>query len=291
MPAPPASEPEVPVASVVLVATPIGNLGDVSIRARRTLEEATHIYCEDTRRTRALLSALDIRAGGRLIALHEHNERERADEVIARVRAGEVVAVVSDAGTPALSDPGERLVARCVVEGVAVSIVPGANAATAALVLSGLSTQRFCVEGFVPRKEGERGRLFEEWVRERRTIVAYESPQRIVATLSALAELMPSRRCCIARELTKVHEELVRGRLDEVAGTFAARSEIRGEIVLVLEGAALESVDDDAIARALDEALDAGLSVRDAVDQVASDLVVARRRVYELALGRSGVRE
>jgi 16S rRNA (cytidine1402-2'-O)-methyltransferase len=269
---------------LVLVATPLGNLGDLSRRALELFRDADVIYCEDTRHSRVLFSANDIPTGGRLQSLHEHNEAAQSEQIVARVGAGELVVLISDAGTPGISDPGGRAVAAVIAAGLAVTSAPGPSAVIAALSISGLPSERFVMEGFLPRKGGERQLLYKMWAREERTIVFYESPQRVASVLSELAEHFPDRRVAIARELTKLHEEVVRGALDEVAALFATR-EVVGEIVVVLDGQSqVIQVDDDTVRAALEEQWNDGATTRDAVDYVAEALGVARRDVYQLAL-------
>ena len=269
---------------LVLVATPIGNLGDLSPRARETLDGADVICCEDTRRTRQLLTYAGI-TGKELLSVHGHNEQPRIAEVVAHLKAGRTVALVSDAGMPALSDPGARTVAAAAGAGAEVTVVPGPNAALAALVVSGLPTDRFCFEGFLPRRGPERRRRIAALAEERRTALVHETAPRLAATLADLAaECGLARQVVVARELTKLHEELWRGRLGDAVEEFAAR-EVRGEIVLVLEGAAApaEASDEDVLA-AVRHHLDAGATLRDAASGAAADLGVHRRRAYELAL-------
>lgn len=219
---------------LVLVATPIGNLGDLSPRAVAALEAADVVCCEDTRRTRALLAAAAVPARGRLVAVHEHNESARTAQVLDWVRAGRDVAVVTDAGMPAISDPGARLVAAVAAEGLPVTVVPGPSAVLAALVVSGLPTERFCVEGFLPRKGPERRRRLAALATEERTALVLEAPGRVAATLIELAgALGAARPAAVARELTKVHEEVVRGTAAELATRYA-ESPPRGEVVLVI---------------------------------------------------------
>jgi 16S rRNA (cytidine1402-2'-O)-methyltransferase len=269
---------------LVLVATPLGNLGDLSARAIELFRTANVIYCEDTRHSRVLFSVNDIPAGGRLESLHEHNEVAQSAHIVERVRAGELVVLISDAGTPGISDPGSRAVEAVVAAGLRVSTAPGPSAVVAALTVSGLSTDRFVMEGFVPRKAGERAERYGEWAREARTIVFYESPQRVTATLAELATVLPDRRVAIVRELTKIHEEVIRGTVAEVAQALGDR-DVLGEIVVVLEGAPEPArVDDVVIVAALEEQWDDGATTRDAVDFVANALEVARRDVYQLAL-------
>ena len=271
---------------LVLVGTPIGNLGDLSPRAVEALAGADTVVCEDTRRTGRLLAAAGVKAR-RLVAAHEHNEAAAAASVLDLLRAGETVAVVTDAGMPGVSDPGERLVAAAVGAGFEVRVVPGPTAAVAALVASGLPAGRFAFEGFLPRRGSDRTERLAAVAAERRTVVLYEAPHRLARTLADLvAACGGERRVAIGRELTKLHEELWRGTL---AGAVARVEEIepRGEHVLVLEGAPPRApVGDDALRAALDERLAAGRSTRDAVAEVAAVHGVPKRRVYALATGR-----
>ena len=281
--------------SLVLVATPIGNLGDLSPRAAETLRSADLVCCEDTRRTRALLSAAGIPAGGRLRSLHAHNEAQRVPELLAAMSGGRKVAVVSDAGTPAVSDPGARLVKAALDAGLEVTTVPGPSAALAALVVSGLPTDRFCVEGFLPRSGAGRRRRLDSVVSDPRTTVVFESPQRLASTLAEVAARAPGRALAVCRELTKLHEEVWRGTASTAADLFARRP-VRGEVVVVVEGssgasaeaalgsAARREPSDDELARAVAARLGSGRSVRDTADDVADDLGVGRRRAYRAAL-------
>jgi 16S rRNA (cytidine1402-2'-O)-methyltransferase len=275
---------------LVLVATPIGNLGDLSPRAHEVLATADLICCEDTRRTRALLSASGITAkgahGDRLLSLHGHNEASRLERVAAAVAGGATVAVVSDAGTPGISDPGAWLAAQLGAVGETVSTVPGPSSVLGALVVSGLPADRFCVEGFLPRKGPERRRRIGALMGDARTTVVLEAPSRVAATLAELAALDPARPAAVVRELTKLHEEVWRGTLGEAAPAFAAR-EVRGEVVLVIGGAppgapAGEDEVEDAVRAALAEDPSAG--PRQVAELVAASLGVPRRRAYEAAL-------
>ncbi|MHB8379943.1 MAG: 16S rRNA (cytidine(1402)-2'-O)-methyltransferase [Acidimicrobiales bacterium] len=275
---------EVKTGQLVLVATPLGNLGDLSRRALELFAAADVVYCEDTRHSRTLFSAHNIALRGRLHALHQHNEAAQCAQIVARVGAGELVLLISDAGTPGISDPGSRVVAAVADAGLLVTTAPGPSAVVAALTISGLSTDRFVMEGFLPRKAGEREKLYELWARENRTVVFYESPQRVKAVVRELADLFPSRRAAIAREMTKLHEEVLRGTLAELAAVLGLR-DVVGEIVVVLEGVSLTPhVDDDVVRAALVEQFNDGASTRDAVDFVAQLLGVARREVYQHAL-------
>ena len=275
---------EVVFGELVVVATPIGNLGDISRRALELLTSADVVYCEDTRHSRTLFSAHGIPVKGRLHSLHEHNEVSQCEDIVARVREGQVVVLISDAGTPGISDPGSRVVAAVAEAGLRVTTAPGPAAVIAALTISGLATDRFVMEGFVGRKVGERELLFRQWIHEPRTIVFYESPQRLSTTLNELSVHFADRRVAVVREITKFHEEVVRGTVREVADIFGAR-DVLGEIVVVLAGApAALVVDDETVRAALVDQMASGLSVRDAVSYVADTLGVAHRSAYQLAL-------
>lgn len=270
---------------LVLVGTPIGNLGDLSPRAASALAEADTIACEDTRRARALLSHLGLPAGGRLLAVHDHNESAAVRSVLERLDRAEMVVLVTDAGMPGISDPGQRVVAAATAAGHATEVVPGPSAAFAGLVVSGLATARFCVEGFLPRKGSARARRLAELAAEPRTTVVFEAPHRVRQTLADLAgALGPARRVAVARELTKVHEEVWRGSLAGAVEHLAAR-EPRGEYVVVVDGAPPAGpVGDDEIEAALRLRLEAGADKRSAIAEVTADLGVSRRRVYSAAL-------
>jgi len=268
---------------LVLVGTPIGNLEDMSPRASAALAEADVVACEDTRRTGRLLQRFGVRAPS-LRVVNEHTEADATVALLARLAAGDTVALVSDAGMPAISDPGERLVAAAVEAGYPVEVVPGPSACLGALVLSGLPTGRFVFEGFLPRKGSGRVERLAEVASERRTVVLYEAPHRVARTLADLIGVCgEQRRVVLARELTKLHEEVFRGTLVEASARIE-ETEPRGEFVIVLDGApAAEEATDDDVLGALDRYRAAGASTRDAVADVAHDLGVARRRVYELA--------
>jgi 16S rRNA (cytidine1402-2'-O)-methyltransferase len=269
--------------TLVLVATPIGNLGDLAPRAVEELAAADVVCCEDTRRTGRLLQHAGVRAR-ELLVVNDHTEAAASVAVLRRLAAGARVALVSDAGMPGISDPGERLVAAATAAGHAVLVVPGPSAAIAALVASGLPTSRFVFEGFLPRKGAAREDRLRALATEQRTIVCYEAPHRIARTLADLAAVLgPGRRVAVARELTKLHEEIWRGTLAD-ACTWAA-GEVRGELVVVIDGAPdSPPATDDAILDALRAELAAGSSVKDAAAMVAEALGAGRRSVYELAL-------
>jgi 16S rRNA (cytidine1402-2'-O)-methyltransferase len=212
---------------LVVCPTPIGNLEDVTLRVLSALRDADVLACEDTRRTRVLLDRYGVKA--KLVSYHEHNERERAAELVRAMRDGAVVALVSDAGMPLVSDPGFVLVQACIAAGLAVEVLPGPSAAVAALVASGLPADRWRFEGFLPRKQSELREVFDS----PETVVAFESPRRVAKTLQALAAADPERPVAVCRELTKLHEEIVRGPASELAGRFQDAPP-RGEVVLVL---------------------------------------------------------
>jgi 16S rRNA (cytidine1402-2'-O)-methyltransferase len=272
--------------SLVLVATPIGNLGDMSERAIETLRTADVVACEDTRHTRKLLNHFNL-TDVNVISVHEHNERERAAEVVERVRNGQTVALVTDAGMPAISDPGQVVVMAMAAESLPVSVVPGPSAVVAALAVSGLDTSRFCFDGFLPRKGKARNEALDEIVARQLTTVIYESPHRVLATVSDLAKVCgPGRMVALVRELTKIHEEVWRGSVEDLVEHLSLRNEIKGECVLVisgLESKAESGTADTEVEAALGRALDAGLSKKDAVAAVAAVLGVAKNRVYEVA--------
>lgn len=271
--------------ALVLVATPIGNLGDLSPRAVAALRDADVIAAEDTRRTRALCTAAGVPAGGRLRALHAHNERREAGRVVDDVRAGRRVVYVTDAGMPGISDPGERLVRACLDAGLAVEVVPGPSAALHALVVSGLPTGRFAVEGFLPRKGPERAARLAVVAREERTVVLFEAPNRVAATLGDLAAACgPDRRVAVARELTKLHEEVWRGPVAEAAARAAATTPIGEHVLVVAPAPAGAAVSDAEVEAAVRVELASGASVRDAASAVSESLGVARRRAYDAAI-------
>ena len=268
-----------------LVATPIGNLGDLPPRAIEVLARAALVCCEDTRRTGRLLQHAGVRAA-RLAVANEHTEAARIADVLGVLGDGGDVAVVSDAGTPGVSDPGERLTRAALDAGYAVSAVPGPVAAVTALVISGLPTSRYVFEGFLPRSGRDRSARLTDLAAERRTVVLYEAPHRIVRTLTDLAAACGrDRRVAVCRELTKLYEEVLRGPLAEVADRIG---DPRGEYVVVLDGApapAPAAVDDTAIRAALTAELARGASRKDAAAAVAERLAIPKKHAYTLAAG------
>jgi 16S rRNA (cytidine1402-2'-O)-methyltransferase len=259
---------------LIICPTPIGNLEDVTLRVLAALREAEIVACEDTRRSRVLLDRYGV--GGRLVSYHEHNERARAAELVSQMREGAVVALVSDAGTPLVSDPGFVLVQACVAAGLAVEVLPGPSAALAALVASALPADRWRFTGFLPRKR----RALEQAFSSPETLVAFESPRRVAASLQVLAELDPDRPVAVCRELTKIHEEIVRGTAAELAARYAGDPP-KGEVALVVGGA--PSVQDE-IGPALDalrRLVAAGAKPRPAASVVSELTGVAANRLYK----------
>ncbi len=267
---------------IVLAATPIGNLGDASARLVEALSNAETVAAEDTRTAIHLMRALGIENRPRLIALHEHNEREKAAEVAEMGRDADVI-VLTDAGMPAISDPGFPLVEAAAALGVTVTAIPGPSAVLTALAVSGLPTDRFTFEGFLPRKQGDRRRILRALVDERRTMVFFESPHRLAESLDDLAqELGADRRAVVCRELTKLHEEVRRGTAAELAA-WAAEG-VRGEICIVVEGAPEREVDlDQGVAQVL-AAVEAGDRLKDAAAEVAAVTGLSKRDLYQGAL-------
>lgn len=271
---------------LIIAATPIGNLGDASQRLRDTLGAADAIAAEDTRHTAQLLRLLGIETRPELIALHDHNERERAASLVERAETEDIV-LVSDAGMPTVSDPGFRVVQLAAERGVLVTAVPGPSAVLTALALSGLPTDRFAFEGFLPRKPGERARALAPLASERRTLVFFEAPTRLADTLDALAEAFGADRlAAVCRELTKLHEEVRRGPLAELAAWAA--DGVRGEIVVVVGGAPETAV---SAADALDEVqrrVESGDRLKDAAREVAAATGLSSRELYAAALAARG---
>jgi len=259
---------------LVVCPTPIGNLEDVTLRVLAALRSADVVACEDTRRTRVLLERHGVTA--RTVSYHEHNEAARANELVARMQAGETVALVSDAGMPLVSDPGFLLVRACVAAGLEVEVLPGPSAVLAALVASALPATTWRFVGFLPRKAGELRQLFSAV----ETIVAFESPGRVGASLAVLAEVDPDRPAAVCRELTKVHEEVVRGLAGELAERYAAAAP-RGEVVLVIGGADAAAADEARAAEALAALVDAGARARPAAQVVARLTGVSANALYK----------
>jgi 16S rRNA (cytidine1402-2'-O)-methyltransferase len=282
-----ASVPASPLsAGLYIVATPIGNLGDVTLRALAMLAGADAILAEDTRVSRTLLARYGIETP--LSPYHEHNAAEARPRALKRIAGGEALALISDAGTPLISDPGYRLVVEAVAQGLPVTAAPGPSAALAALCLAGLPTDRFYFEGFLPPKRAARRERINALAAAPGTLIFYEAPGRVAETLADLALELGPRRAAVARELTKLHEEVRRGALDKLAAEYSAGEAPRGEIVIVVGAAeARAPISEDALDRDVIEAL-ATLSVKDAAAAVAAKHGLPRRRVYARALALAG---
>ena len=270
-------------AALTLVATPIGNLSDFSSRALETLEESDVVACEDTRRTGLFLKHFGIK-GTKMLRVDSHTEDQASAEIIEHLSQGLAVSMVTDAGMPSISDPGERLVRKVIESGYEVTVVPGPTAPISALVVSGFSTQRWCMEGFLPRKGESRSKRIKEVADEDRTVILFESPNRLASTLEDLREECGNnRQVAIARELTKMHEEIFRGSLEE--SLRWSQKTIKGEIVIVLEAdTSTSEIEDKRLESVLREILENGASTKDAAEEASRRLNVSRRRAYSTAL-------
>lgn len=268
--------------TLYIVATPIGNLEDITLRALRVLKEASLIACEDTRQTRKLLDHFGIAKPA--VSYHDFNEAARAAELVERLKRGENIALVSDAGTPLISDPGYRLVQAAVAAGIPVTPIPGPSAVMGALSAAGLATDSFRFGGFLPPKSSQRRKTLEEQKRENCTLVFYEAPHRILETLEDIAAVMPARPVVIARELTKMHEEFLRGTAAELHAALAARPSVKGEITLLIGKAETPETDDTPIEEAIAALEAAGVARMDAIKQVAKARGLSKREVYKSTL-------
>jgi 16S rRNA (cytidine1402-2'-O)-methyltransferase len=267
---------------LIVCPTPIGNLDDITIRVRDALVAADWIACEDTRRTGGLLDKLGIRPAPPLVSNHEGNEAARATELAQKIERGDIVALVSDAGMPGISDPGYRLIRRCLERALDVTVLPGPSVVPVALVASGLPTDRWRFEGFLPKRSGEMERV----LRSAETVVAFESPRRVGESLGALAAIAPDRPAAVCRELTKMHEEVARGSLAELARRF--RGDVKGEIVLVIGPAAAEDHDRDVgfAVDALRHLVQSGARPRAAASVVAALTGTRANDLYRALTGR-----
>jgi 16S rRNA (cytidine1402-2'-O)-methyltransferase len=269
-----------------IVATPIGNLGDLSERARQTLADVDLVVAEDTRRTGRLLAAFGVEAS--LRSMFDGNERERTPGVVRDLIAGRSVALVSDGGMPLVSDPGYRLVRACIEEGIDVRVVPGPSAALAALVVSGLPTDRFVFEGFLPRASGQRRTRLAAIAQDPRTLVLFEAPRRVAGLLRDIALELGDRRVAVCRELTKLHEQVLRGSVTEVLEELGEQP-VRGEVVVVLEGNRVGApVDLDAAVAEARALMDGGTRKRDAARRVAAHSGVPANAIYRELVGETG---
>jgi 16S rRNA (cytidine1402-2'-O)-methyltransferase len=277
--------------TLYLVSTPIGNLEDITHRAVRLLGEVDVIACEDTRHTKKLLNHYGINT--RTVSYHEHNERERAIELLERLRRGSDVAIVTDAGTPAISDPGFRLARIAIENDIRVVPVPGASALITALVASGMPTDEFFFGGFLPARSGARRTRLSELRSIPATLIFYEGPHRIAATLKDAREILGERKAVVARELTKMHEEIVRGSLSELAARFSAAESARGEMVLIVDRAVIEGEDGKdkavaSIAALVADCENEGLDHRAALKKVARELGISRDEAYRRLVAERG---
>lgn len=276
--------------TLYLVATPIGNLEDITLRALRILREVDVIACEDTRQTRKLLEHYGIPKA--TISYHEHNEAQRADELVSKLREGARIALVSDAGTPLISDPGYRLVARAIAEGIPVEPIPGPSALLAALSASGLPTDSFRFAGFPPARPSARRKFLAGLKDEQATVILYEAPHRILETLADIEEVLGPRPVVVARELTKIHQEFLRGTAGEVRRALASRGGVKGEITLLIgkaqepaEEAPRELPSRDELELELQQAMESGLARMEALKSVARRHGLSKRELYRLLAG------
>jgi 16S rRNA (cytidine1402-2'-O)-methyltransferase len=266
-----------------IVATPIGNLGDITYRAVEVLRNVNAVACEDTRQTRKLLDHYGIQKPA--VSYHEHNEAERTAELAARLEAGETIALVSDAGMPLVSDPGYRLVRAAIEAGIEVHPIPGASAALTALAAAGLPTDAFHFAGFLPHKPGQRVKALEALAEETATLIFYEAPHRILESLEAIAQVLGPRPVVVARELTKLHEEFLRGTAEEIRATLAGRDAVKGEFTILIGKAdrlAVES--DEPLEEAVEKLIRSGTPRMDAMKQVARRRGLSKREVYDQLL-------
>ena len=270
--------------TLYLVATPIGNLGDMTFRAIQTLKECDLIAAEDTRHTLKLLNHFEIKKP--MISYFEHNKLQRGEELIRLLLEGKNIALVSDAGSPGISDPGEELVRLAIQNNVPVTMVPGATASVTALVLSGLPCDRFCFEGFLPHEKKERKKKVAGLKNEDRTMVFYISPHRTLEVLADIRDALGNRSCALCRELTKKHEEILRGTLEEIITELSKRESIRGEMVLILQGcdSNTEDGENEFLSMTIDEHMELylskGFDSKEAMKQVAADRRIPKREVY-----------
>ena len=273
---------------IYLVATPIGNLSDMSMRAIDILKNVDIIACEDTRNTIRLLNHFEIK--GHLTSYHEYNKIDKAYELCEKVKEGKNIAFVSDAGMPAISDPGYELCEIAYKEGIEVTIIPGASAVVSALAISGISSRRFCFEGFLPADKNEKKEILTELSQESRTIILYEAPHRLLKTLKELFEYLGNRNISIVRELTKLHEEVLKGNLEDIIADYEAEKiVVRGEYVLVIEGKSLlekreerqKSFEEISIKEHYEKYISEGMDKKEAMKAVAKDRGIQKREVYK----------
>jgi 16S rRNA (cytidine1402-2'-O)-methyltransferase len=271
---------------LILAATPLGNILDASPRLKQTLEQADLIAAEDTRRAKRLFADLNLEITAPVISLFEENEIEKIPDIIEKLKNGAKVVVISDAGTPAISDPGYRLVSTAIAENIAITVIPGPSAVISALVLSGLPTDRFAFEGFIARKGKERTEILNNLNTQSRTMVLFESPRRTSQTLEDIQEIVgPDRKAAVVREISKTYEEVIRGSIKELV-IWANSKEVLGEITLVvagIENVGKKEVDEEAVNN-VKRLVDAGSSFKDAVQEVSTQRGLSRRELYEASL-------
>lgn len=273
---------------VILVPTPIGNLKDMTLRGLEALKDADIIAAEDTRQTLKLLNHFEIKKT--LISYHQHNEQGKSEEIIDLVKEGKDIAIVTDAGTPGVSDPGAVIVQRCIENNIEFDVLPGATAFTTALVYSGLDTTKFLFRGFISRETKERKQLFEDIRNAKETLIFYESPHRLLSTLDLLQEELGNRKIAVCRELTKLHEEIKRGTIEEAKKHFSEKS-IKGEFVLVVQGIQQEDIDNEnkkkweylTVEEHIELLINEGLTKKEAIKQVAKDRGVHKNIIYKIA--------
>jgi 16S rRNA (cytidine1402-2'-O)-methyltransferase len=271
---------------LILAATPLGNILDASERLKQTLQEANLIAAEDTRRAKRLFADLNLEVTAPVISLFEENEIEKIPDIIEKLKNGSKVVVISDAGTPAISDPGYRLVTKAIDENISITVIPGPSAVLSALILSGLPTDRFSFEGFIARKGKERAEILNNLNTQSRTMVLFESPRRTLQTLQDIQEVVgETRRAAVVREISKTYEEVIRGSISDLV-SWAQTKEVLGEITLVIAGVentGKKEVDEEAI-RQVKQLVDSGSSFKDAVQEVSTQQGLSRRELYEASL-------
>ena len=272
--------------TLFLVATPIGNLEDITYRAVRTLQSVELIACEDTRHTQRLLDHYGV--AKKTVSYHEHNELDRTEDLIARLHSGVSIALVSDAGTPLISDPGYRIVNRAAAEGIAVVPIPGASAILTALTASGLATDSFYFGGFLPAKQAQRRKALESAAHLECTLIYYEAPHRITEALDDVIEVMGDRPVVLTRELTKLHEEFLRGSASQVVSDLRARPAVKGEMTLLIGKQVERAAPPETVAEAYRNLLELGIPHMDAIKQIARDRGLSKRDVYAQVQIRGG---
>ena len=273
---------------VYLVPTPIGNLKDITLRALEVLKNVDIIAAEDTRQTLKLLNHFDIKKP--LISYHQHNEQGKSEDILEIIESGKEIAIVTDAGTPGISDPGAVIVQKCIEKGYSFEVLPGATAITTALVYSGLDTTKFLFRGFISRENKERKKLFDEVRNAKETLIFYESPHRLLNTLSVLQNELGNRRISVCRELTKLHEDIVRGTIEEVINIFKEKG-VKGEFVLVVEGKTQREIDKEnkekwenlSVEEHLIAIINEGISKKEAIKRVAKERGMQKNEVYKIA--------